>query len=134
VKSETRYLEDQWPPQPETAARLLRIAQGPLISACVIAGLIVIWEAGVRLLHAPEFILPAPSTIWRDTSELGLGIVPHIAATLLTIVGGYLIALAISLPLAIAARTTSSTSLALRTLRVSTLSIPNSVVIVRESG
>jgi NitT/TauT family transport system permease protein len=124
VKSETRYLEDQWPPQPETAARLLRIAQGPLISACVIAGLIVIWEAGVRLLHAPEFILPAPSTIWRDTSELGLGIVPHIAATVLTIVGGYLIALAISLPLAIALSSSRLLSHALYPLLIIKQSVP----------
>jgi NitT/TauT family transport system permease protein len=68
----------------------------------VIGGLIVVWEASVRLFNVPEFILPAPSLIWRDTSGLGLDILPHIGATLLTILGGYFIALAISLPLAIA--------------------------------
>jgi NitT/TauT family transport system permease protein len=100
--SETQSLEELRPPQPDALARLVRPAQGLLISAGVIGGLIVLWEAGVRLFHVPDFILPAPSSIWLDTSALGLGIVPHIEATLLTIVGGYVIALAISLPLAVA--------------------------------
>jgi len=124
VKSETRYLEDQWTRQPETFARLLRIAHGPLISAAVIAALIVFWEVGVRLFHVPEFILPAPSTIWHDTSQLGFGIVTHISATVLTIVGGYLIALAISLPLAIALSSSRLLSHALYPLLIIKQSVP----------
>jgi NitT/TauT family transport system permease protein len=100
--SETRSLEDAATPHEETLVRFFRAAYGPLISACVIGGLIVIWEAGVRLFHVPEFILPAPSSIWRDTFDLGFAIFPHIGATVLTILGGYLVALAISLPLAVA--------------------------------
>jgi NitT/TauT family transport system permease protein len=100
--SETQSLEDLKPRRLEMLVRLLRPAQGLLISIGVISGLLVIWEASVRLFNVPEFILPAPSSIWQDTSALGLGIVPHVGATLRTIVGGYLIALAISLPLAVA--------------------------------
>jgi ABC-type anion transport system duplicated permease subunit len=100
--SETQSLEDLQPQRLEAFTRLLRPAQGLLISIGVIGGLVVLWEAGVRLLHVPEFILPAPSSIWQDTSALGLGILPHVGATLLTILGGYLIALIISLPLAVA--------------------------------
>jgi NitT/TauT family transport system permease protein len=124
VTSETRSLEDRWPPQPDTLARLLRLAQGPVISAGVIAALIVIWEGGVRLFHVPEFILPAPSTIWRDTSELGLGLLTHAAATVLTIVGGYLIALAISLPLAVAISSSRLLSHALYPLLIIKQSVP----------
>jgi NitT/TauT family transport system permease protein len=124
VTSETRSLEDRWPPQPDTLARLLRLAQGPVISICVIAALIVIWEGGVRLFHVPEFILPAPSTIWRDTSELGLGLLTHAAATVLTIVGGYLIALAISLPLAVAISSSRLLSHALYPLLIIKQSVP----------
>ena len=124
MTSETRSLEDLSPPRPETLARLLRAVQGPLISACVIAALIVAWEAGVRAFHVPEFILPAPSTIWRDTSTLGFGIFTHIAATVLTIVGGYLIALAISLPLAIALSSSRLLSHALYPLLIIKQSVP----------
>jgi NitT/TauT family transport system permease protein len=124
VTSETRSLEDRWPPQPDTLARLLRLAQGPVISIFVIAALIVIWEGGVRLFHVPEFILPAPSTIWRDTSELGLGLLTHAAATVLTIVGGYLIALAISLPLAVAISSSRLLSHALYPLLIIKQSVP----------
>jgi NitT/TauT family transport system permease protein len=124
VTSETRSLEDRWPPQPDTLARLLRRAQGPVISVCVIAALIVIWEGGVRLFHVPEFILPAPSTIWRDTSELGLGLLTHASATVLTIVGGYLIALAISLPLAVAISSSRLLSHALYPLLIIKQSVP----------
>jgi NitT/TauT family transport system permease protein len=125
VKSATRYLDEDLPSrQPETPARLLRAAQGPLLSVAVIAALIVCWETGVRLFHVPEFILPAPSTIWRDTSQLGFGIVTHISATVLTIVGGYLIALVISLPLAIALSSSRLLSHALYPLLVIKQSVP----------
>jgi NitT/TauT family transport system permease protein len=100
--SETQSLEQLQPQRLDALTRLLRPAQGLLISIGMIGGLIVLWEAGARLLHVPEFILPAPSLIWQDTSGLGLGLIPHIGATLLTILGGYLIALLISLPLAVA--------------------------------
>jgi NitT/TauT family transport system permease protein len=100
--SETQSLDELPPQRLEAFTRLLRPAQGLLIAIGVIGGLVVLWEAGVRLFHVPEFIVPAPSSIWQDTSALGLGIVPHIGATLLTILGGYLIAFVISLPLAVA--------------------------------
>src|SRR5690242_6815149 len=99
--SETQSLDQLPPPRLDAFTRLLRPAQGLLIAVAVIGGLIVVWEAGVRLLHVPEFILPAPSSIWQDTSALGFDLVPHVGATLLTILGGYAIALAISLPLAV---------------------------------
>jgi NitT/TauT family transport system permease protein len=72
----------------------------------------------------PEFILPAPSTIWRDTSELGLGLLTHAAATVLTIVGGYLIALVISLPLAVAISSSRLLSHALYPLLIIKQSVP----------
>jgi NitT/TauT family transport system permease protein len=63
--------------------------------------LIAVWEAAVRALQVPEFILPAPSAIVRDTSDIGWSILSHAQATLVTIIGGYLVAFAVSLPLAI---------------------------------
>jgi NitT/TauT family transport system permease protein len=122
--SETRSLDGAPPPQSETLARLCRAIQGPLISACVLGSVIVIWEAGVRLLHVPEFILPAPSLIWRDTTGLGFGILPHIWATLLTILGGYLAALVISLPLAVALSSSRLLSSVLYPLLIIKQSVP----------
>jgi NitT/TauT family transport system permease protein len=124
VKSATQYLEDRLPWPLEALTRLLRFVHGPLISLCVIAALIVLWEAGVRLFHVPEFILPAPTTIWRDTSQLGFGLTTHISATVLTIMGGYLIALTISLPLAIALASSRLMSHALYPLLIIKQSVP----------
>jgi NitT/TauT family transport system permease protein len=122
--SETQSLEDLQPQRLENFARLLRPAQGLLISLGVIGALIVIWEASVRLFDVPEFILPAPSSIWLETFALGAGIFPHIGATLLTIVGGYLIALAISLPLAVALVGSRLLSLAIYPLLIIKQSVP----------
>jgi len=124
VTSATRYLEARWPPRPGTFARLLRGARGPLISAGVIVMLLVIWEAGDRFFQVPDFILPPPSAIWRDTAQLGFGLFTHAAATIRTIVSGYLIALAISLPLAIVLSSSRLLSHALYPLLIIKQSVP----------
>ena len=47
--------------------RLWLSLRGPAISAAVIVAVVAVWEVGVRLFHVPDFILPAPSAILRDT-------------------------------------------------------------------
>ncbi len=122
--SETPSL-DLFAPKPvEGPARAWRAVKGPLISATVIVGLLAAWEFGVRAFHVPDFILPAPSEIWRDTGDVGWGLVGHARATLVTILGGYLIAFAISLPLAIGLSSSRFFSHALYPLLIIKQSVP----------
>jgi NitT/TauT family transport system permease protein len=89
-----------------------------------VVAVIAIWETGVRAFHVPEFILPAPSVIVRDTSGIGWSIVGHAEATLVTILAGYLLAFVISLPLAIAIASLRPLAHALYPLLVIKQSVP----------
>lgn len=61
------------------------------------------WELACRLLQPPEYILPAPSAIWRAAAELGAARwAEHLAATLQVALAGYAVAIALALPLAVA--------------------------------
>jgi NitT/TauT family transport system permease protein len=106
------------------AARLWLSLRGPTISAVVIVAVVAAWEIGVRLFHVPDFILPAPSAILRDTTAMGWGITTHIEATVITIVTGYLLAFAISVPLAVGISSSRLLSFALYPLLVIKQSVP----------
>ena len=65
--------------------------------------LLAIWEIGCRLLKVPSFLLPTPSMIIVGMSEQSPTIwATHIWATLRVALMGYAMALAISIPLAVA--------------------------------
>lgn len=70
----------------------------PLFFVSVVAA----WEIGCRLLAIPTFVLPAPSDIVaamvKVPPDIWLG---HIWATLRVAVAGYLIAICVSVPLAV---------------------------------
>lgn len=72
----------------------------PLFAAL---GILAIWEIGCRLFQVPSFLLPAPSAIVQGgldvSGERWLG---HLWATLRVSLMGYLLAVAIGLPLAVA--------------------------------
>ena len=62
-----------------------------------------LWEAACRLLKLPEYIIPAPSAIFHGAQELGLARwFEHLRATLEVALLGYLAAIALALPLAVA--------------------------------
>ena len=69
-----------------------------------IAAFLLVWEALVRLLHVPDYILPAPSVIlvngaknWRTLAmAAGYTVQPMLAGFVLAVVLGVLIALAIA--------------------------------------
>ncbi|WP_298933229.1 ABC transporter permease [uncultured Ramlibacter sp.] len=64
---------------------------------------LALWELACRTLAIPVFVLPAPSLIATAAADMGLvrwG--EHLAATLQVAVIGYLAAIAIALPLAVA--------------------------------
>jgi NitT/TauT family transport system permease protein len=93
------------PPEAGTAFKRVRLA-APLdrfAPALTFAGLIVIWEAASRIFEIPSFLLPAPSAIVVAAFEIPLTVwLGHIWATLRVALMGYALAVAVSIPLAVA--------------------------------
>jgi len=74
----------------------LRIAR----SLAWIAAFLAAWELIVRALGIPEYALPAPSAIGADFLKRHVRILSHAGTTIGEILGGFAIAIAVSVPLA----------------------------------
>ena len=73
------------------------------VSLFVFLAALVVWEAACQLLKLPQYIIPAPSAIFHGAQELGLARwFEHLRATLEVALLGYLAAIALALPLAVA--------------------------------
>ncbi len=72
-----------------------------LFPSALILGILVLWEALVRTMNIPAFILPPPSAIGLCAVVKAPLIWPHALATALEIILGIVIALGTSIPLAI---------------------------------
>lgn len=104
--------------------RSLASARDVLLPTLVLVGLIVVWEAAVDFFGIREFILPAPSAIWTATTAIWGTVMDHTMATLTTVVVGFLVSIAISLPLAVFITASPWISTAVYPLLVLTQSIP----------
>lgn len=72
-------------------------------SLLVFLAALCVWEAACRLLKLPEYIIPAPSAIFQAAREMGLARwFEHLRATLEVALLGYVAAIALALPLAVA--------------------------------
>ncbi len=63
--------------------------------------MVLLWEILVRLLSIPQYLVPAPSKVFEEFSERYPLVLRHAVSTLSVILGGYGIAIAISVPLAL---------------------------------
>ncbi len=77
--------------------RLRTIAQ-PLGLAFAV---LLLWEAAVRLGGVPDYLLPAPTSILAELAKRWPRILTNAWVTGLEIVGGFAVAVAVSLPLAV---------------------------------
>jgi NitT/TauT family transport system permease protein len=102
-------------------ARGAREAFVPLATVVVI---VVVWEAAVHLFKVPAFLLPAPSVIWRDCVAVAGNIGMHTAATMNTIMLGFIASIVISLPLAVLITSSPAVASAIYPILVFTQSIP----------
>jgi NitT/TauT family transport system permease protein len=82
------------------------------------------WEASVRVFRLPQYLLPAPSAIYLDSVSIGPALLKHTLATLYTVVLGFGLSLAISLPLAVVITSSALIASAVYPLLVLTQSIP----------
>jgi NitT/TauT family transport system permease protein len=109
---------------PRPASRVWAALRGVLTAVAVIAAFLAVWEAGVRAFGIRSFILPPPTSIYETTVEVGWDLLGHVQATLFTILGGFLLAILISFPLAIAISSSRLLSNAIYPLLVIKQSIP----------
>lgn len=111
--------------EPHGGAKWLKgFGQEVLLPAAVLIGLIGIWEAAVHLFAIPVYLLPAPSVIWRDCLEMADVIAGHTLATLRTVMIGFLVSVAISLPLAVVLTSSKTIANALYPILVITQAVP----------
>ncbi len=68
----------------------------------MLAALIAIWEAAARLFSLPPYLLPAPSAIVRSMDANSAVLVKESVTTTLEIVLGFLLSVAVGVPLALA--------------------------------
>ncbi len=67
-----------------------------------LAAIAVAWEAGVRLAGAPAWLLPAPSAVLAALWDWRAQAPRHVGATLSEVLGGFLLAILLGVPLAVA--------------------------------
>lgn len=113
---------------PAIAARLSRLSRSLLRAAALpmlsVTLMLALWEIGCRAFAVPDFLLPAPSAIWRETIDAGPVMLSHTLATLRTILLGFLVSILVSLPLAVAITASPWLANAIYPLLVLTQSIP----------
>jgi NitT/TauT family transport system permease protein len=85
---------------------------------------VALWEIGCRAFHVPTYLAPAPSLIWTDTLKLAGPVAMHTAATLETVMLGFLASVVISLPLAVLITSSPVIANAIYPILVLTQSIP----------
>lgn len=84
----------------ETMGRLTRVPG--LLPGLTFLTLLVLWELGTRVFAVPAFLLPSPSRIAEGFSAVtALRWLDHVWATLRVALIGYVVAIVVSLPLAI---------------------------------
>lgn len=112
------------PAPPRRPGRALALAQqvaAPLFALAVLFGL---WEAAVVLFDIKPFLLPAPSRIFADCAENLGTLAGHTIVTLRTVLIGFLVSVAVSLPLAVAITSSAWLANVIYPVLVLTQSIP----------
>lgn len=80
----------------------LRALFNRYMSLLAFLAVLALWEISCRVFAVPPYVLPAPSVIATAVAGLGLDRwITHTVATLVVAIAGYLVAIAVALPLAI---------------------------------
>ncbi|MDF0597559.1 ABC transporter permease [Psychromarinibacter halotolerans] len=83
-------------------APVLKVLNGVPLAVWTLIGLLLFWEAYVRLANVPAFILPAPSAIAQEFRAYGHRLFPNALVTMFEVVFGFTCAVLIGVPLAVA--------------------------------
>jgi NitT/TauT family transport system permease protein len=71
-------------------------------SSLTLIALVVLWEVLVRHFQIPDWLLPTPSSIFQAMIEWRAELVQHTLVTLYETLAGFALAIAVSIPLAVA--------------------------------
>jgi NitT/TauT family transport system permease protein len=86
--------------------------------------LLLLWEAVCRAFSIPAYIIPSPSAIWVETTQLPATVGWHMLVTGKTVVLGFLVSVLVSLPLAVLLTSSPIIAAAVYPLLVLTQAIP----------
>jgi NitT/TauT family transport system permease protein len=88
----------------ETTSTAIKVTGGRIGEGVLPVGvfllMLVLWEVAVRVFSPPEYILPAPTDIWRAALDSHSVLWTNLVITARELVIGFVLAVAISLPLA----------------------------------
>jgi NitT/TauT family transport system permease protein len=93
----------------------------PLVATVVF---FLVWEALCQAFRVPAYLVPAPSEIWKESVAIGWTVLGHSAATLKTVMLGFAVSIAVSLPLAVLLTASPAIASAIYPFLVWTQSIP----------
>lgn len=104
--------------------RLWRHGRNVLLPLLAIFLIGAAWETSVRLFDIPVYLFPSLSVIWNEfLTNIGL-VAGHSVATLGTVLGGFALSIAISVPLAVLIASSPLMANAIYPLLVLTQSVP----------
>ncbi len=86
---------------PSAAAALYHRTRGLRQFVISFVVLFVIWEAAVRIFGVATYLLPPPSLIWTEFASRWSYVLANTWITTSEIIAGYLVAVAVSVPLAV---------------------------------
>lgn len=73
-----------------------------LLSAAGVLVFLLIWEAAVRFFEVKSYLLPPPSEVFVELFKARARIGEHLVVTMTSMVGGYVLAIVVGIPLAMA--------------------------------
>ena len=88
--------------QPSAVTAFKRTSRRWLGAFVMFVAIFFVWEFAVKLLGIKEYLLPPPSKIWSEFFKRQSAVMSGAWITAVEIVGGYLLAVAVSIPLAMA--------------------------------
>lgn len=104
--------------------KLWHYGQDVILPTVAFALMLLAWELGVRAFDVPVYLLPAPSVIYTETMKEIHPVMFHTGATLQTVLAGFLLSVAVSIPLGFVLASSRYASNAIYPLLVLTQAIP----------
>ena len=90
------------PGRPRAGRPVAKTALGWLLPAATLALLVVAWELATRVFDWPVWLVPAPADVWNPLVENKELLPRHFRVTLFETLGGFALAIAVGVPLAVA--------------------------------
>jgi NitT/TauT family transport system permease protein len=105
-------------------AMLMGRARKAVLPLTGFVGVIVIWWAVVEVLYVPAFIVPSPASVLQALADKRETLLVHAQYTAVVIVAGFLISVAVAVPLALVIAFSRTLSAIVYPLIVSTQAVP----------